>query len=260
MLINPKDLAKRTKESARTVSLRIKEKTWVGFEQLAKENQTTANALIGELADYYIESLKNSNLDLSDDAINHNKVNTIVEKTVRRLCRWMIDDSVRKMDEGFALERHTLGIFDNYFRGTHEEPNDGEYEIIEPSFVAFSGFTLILGDGDDATLLYPTINKTAKFVSSAFDEGLGFANVLYIPIEKYPDILCLIEAIETYCATESIKTNFDGDFMETVETIVNRYEYEPDRRRGPSVLTEQGDKNRKSMLWEIGHELLKVLG
>ena len=100
-LINPQELARRTKGSSRTVSLRIKEKTWLGFEQLAKDNKTTANALIGELADYYIESLHDG-LNLSDEAVSISKFKTFLEKEVRKLSRWSIDDAVVNVNMAYA--------------------------------------------------------------------------------------------------------------------------------------------------------------
>ena len=52
ILPSPKKLAK--KEDTRTVSLRVKEKTMTAFEKYAKQNDTTASALINGVLDSYI--------------------------------------------------------------------------------------------------------------------------------------------------------------------------------------------------------------
>ena len=52
ILPSPKNLAK--KEETRTVSLRVKEKTMTAFEKYAKQNNTTASALINGVLDSYI--------------------------------------------------------------------------------------------------------------------------------------------------------------------------------------------------------------
>lgn len=242
ILINPNELAKRTKESSRTVSLRIKEKTWLGFEQLAKDNRTTANALISELADFYIESL-NSNLDLSDNAVNSNKFKTALEKEVRRMCRLAIDDIIR--DDGLFSVAYweTTGEKTMFLFMKEHMPTtiDGQFEM--------SGY---LGSGE--TAIYPTkTNKKASYSPGAWDPRASFKNLLVIPFEKAPDVIHLLKFVETNAENNDIKIKFDDiDFMDKLADIVTNHDYEYEEKQKDGQIEQICNKQeRQAMLNEI---------
>lgn len=261
MLIDPKDLAKRTKESARTVSLRIKEKTWVGFEQLAKENQTTANALIGELADYYIESLNGSHsLDLSDSAIAINKFKTFLEKEVRKICRYTIDDIVN----GLYIKDKNFGDISSYLDYKDLVTKQHEGTDYDDTFRYASGFVADLYDDsrDEQFLLYPTLKKKANFIARPYDNVSDLGSVVFVPIEKAPDIISLFKAIERYCDKNTFFVNYDGDLMEKITIVVNKCNYElvekiDDETGLPCIGYEE--TARRAMLEEVSHLILNAV-
>lgn len=225
IIINPKELAKRTKESTRPVSLRIKERTWLGFEQLAKETGTTANSLIGELADYYIESL-GQDLNLSDDAVNLNKFKSAVEKEVRKLCRWTIDDAVLDVNMVYAKNRsmNNADADDTYlealkrmFKTYSISPENGkEYANYQ--------FEFCTNIGDDITV-YPTLEQKASYNTGAFDPQSAFQDMLCVPIEKAPDVIHLLKFVNAAAEKNKIHIEFDIDIIDNIVKSINSYKY-----------------------------------
>ncbi len=226
LLIDPQELAKRTKESARTVSLRIKEKTWLGFEQLAKENNTTANALISELADYYIESLNGSSLNLSDRDVIMNKFKTFLEKEVRKMCRWSINDVVMDLDTNclFMLDRDHQSPFyafvDMYMQSHATVDIDLDY--LNQSSIPVELVNKATGED---FVVYPSKQERAEYYAGAYNPADGFSNVLYVPVKKAPDVIRLFKAIDEYAEKNDVTVEYDGDLMEKILIVINKYDY-----------------------------------
>ncbi len=222
-IISPEDLAKRTKDSARTVSLRIKEKTWLGFEQLAKDNNTTANALIGELADYYIESL-DGGLDLSDKAVAINKFKTFLERETRKICRWTIDDAVVHINMNYAhatvdgnkYNLSYLGNLREIFKEMCLNTDGEEYVNYEFDFGTHLG---------DSITVVPTLKEKATYDAGAYDPAWPIENALYIPIEKAPDIISLFASMNKYLEKNAIDIDYDIDLMDELVEIIDKYDY-----------------------------------
>lgn len=261
VLITPQQLAKRTKETARTVSLRIKEKTWLGFEQLAKENKTTANALLSELADYYIESLDNNNLDLSEEAVLFNKYKTFLEKEVRKICRWSIDDSVVDVSSEYAhahiakdeLRRSYLSNLKLVFQEMCVFEDGREYNN--------PGFDYGTYLEKDISVI-PTLKKEASYNVHAFDPAYSAQNVLSIPLEKASDIISLLRSVKDYVKNNMLYIEFDIESMDRIVEMINEHDYKYIEtnyaNRSPEI--KYDEEERKAMLHGLAQIIFESTG
>ena len=261
VFITPQQLAKRTKETARTVSLRIKEKTWLGFEQLAKDNNTTANALISELADYYIESLDSNSLDLSEEAVLFNRYKTFLEKEVRKLCRWSIDDAVIHINPAYAHDKTE----DDKFRYSHLFSlkkiykkmctfKDGQ-EYSNPEFE----FGIYL---EKDITVQPTLKTEASYEVHSFDPANPAQNILNIPLEKAPDTISLLSIINDYIKDNMLYIVFDIETMDKIVDMINSHDYkyvETNYADKPPVIKYDEDE-RKAMLHGLSQIIFESTG
>lgn len=261
IFITPQQLAKRTKEAARTVSLRIKEKTWLGFEQLAKDNNTTANALISELADYYIESLNDKNLDLSEEAVQFNRYKSFLEKEVRKISRWSIDDSVVNINPIYAhfgnenSKLHYSYLFN--LKKAYQKMcilEDGQ-EYINPEF----DFGTCL---ERRITVQPTLEKKASYKVHAFDPAFSVQNILSIPLEKSPDVISLLLSISDYIGHNMLYTEFDDEAIDKITEIINNhdYKYTEINYTDKQPVIKYDEDERRTMLHELSQIIFESTG
>lgn len=249
-IINPTDLAKRTKDSSRTVSLRIKEKTWLGFEQLAKDNHTTANAMISELADYYIEEL-GEHLDLSDEAIKLGKFKELVNKAIKRMCRLSIDEV---MEEGgltspICYTGDGSGKIQSYLGWMRDilatSIRDGDY-IFLPEFPAQGHLS-----GED-TSIYPTTSDKASFSLGVWQPNSPYASMLRVPFVKMPDVIYLLKFIEKEIAELNLNIVIDADVYDAIVLAINEHDYDYGEEVNRGVLSvNYNHDHRRQMLDDI---------
>ena len=246
LIIDPKVLAERTKDSSRTVSLRIKEKTWLGFEQLAKENNTTANSLISELADYYIESLTDS-LNISEHAVRLNKFKTSLDKEVRKICRWSIDQVVMDFDYNYIFDTYP----DEQKKLSYLAIIKKVYEKHSLGFINhdFSFCTLV----DNDILAYPTEKTEASYFSGPYDPRDGLSNILYTPIEKAPDVFHIFKYIKESSAKNEVQINYDIETMDKIVKIINdaKYDYSEENFKNKQPTIHYNNPERRKMLESI---------
>jgi|GEM_PF-4460872 len=66
-LPSPAALAKKEKETLKNISLRIKQDTYDIFDVIAKKEETSANALMINLLDYYAQNYREAQQEIGDD-------------------------------------------------------------------------------------------------------------------------------------------------------------------------------------------------
>ncbi|MBQ3352855.1 hypothetical protein IJG89_00695 [Candidatus Saccharibacteria bacterium] len=244
--IDPKELAKRSKESSRTVSLRVKERTWLGFEQLAKENDTTANALISELADYYIENL-NGKLNLSDAAVEHNRFKNALGKEIKRMCHLTIDDVISEYCP-FPTEYYRVN--DKYTLLEFSKKSITKFSNGEVDIMGRVHDELLFGNFYDGKIvLCPSLKKKeAVYCAGSYSYSSGVQDVLYIPFEKSPDVIHILEFAEQNSKGNLFKGDPDVEIMDKIAEIINSYDYHYTEN---GINAKYDEEERKSMLNEI---------
>ena len=271
-IIEPTELARRTKESARTVSLRIKERTWLGFEQLAKDNGTTANALISELADYYIENLKDDGLNLSDSAVRLNKFKNAIEKNVKRLCRISVGEVINeacyeyatwRIEEMLSADKPTptylhclTNAFEELSTTTNNRRKDFDSDFVEVLNPDFKLQICI----DDKTTIYPTLGHEASYQPHGNDISDCFQDILYVPIDKVSDVIRLFELAKQNAKNNRIHIEYDDiDTLDEIAKIINHHDYRcQEMEMGDTVDLMWNPTERRAMLNELAQIIIRV--
>ena len=221
LLIEPEALAKKTKETSRTVSLRVLERTYLGFEQIAEKYNTTANALIAKLADTYIENLS-GDLSLGEKDINDSKKKNLVAYLNKlRINVMNIDDDVI-LDRDSKTYEYGWGWEDDIWKLSSLERV--RYCLEKWDDLALQEHSNYFEFIDDCSRVYivPTIKTEAKYYPGGplIESGIEGGRLI-IPYKKWPVVQHILKAFETKRNALKLDFELDDVAMYSIATIVD---------------------------------------
>ena len=201
ILPSPRNLAK--KEETRTVSLRVKEKTMTAFEKYAKQNNTTASALINGVLDSYIFYWQQKDINQNPQEYYKRDI-----ESTRKVMAQYLEKLASRMNKFtdkelcYAIfENNDLFGFDNFY-------NDevGKYGIIKyEDFINevingrdFGGeFYVATHDSEDHEFTCVHWDEKHKSKMNIYDDEDGAAQGcgvrIYVPAEKFPILGYIIQ-------------------------------------------------------------------
>lgn len=205
--IKPSALARMIKESAVTVSLRVKESTQDGFASIAKLYDLSPNAMMAKLVDLYIENLKDCLKYLDDE-----KLDKDAKKYILRLYEQA--DMLSHMSEEEALRAYlgdicSVKLGDGNALEAFRDMIDRENRIYSIN---------LFMKNNSHVMVIPTLEEKCSFESSE-DKDLHAVS-LKVPYKKWAIIAILfIPVIRESMTNES---RHDASIFNDVEQIINR--------------------------------------
>lgn len=180
ILPSPKKLAK--KEDTRTVSLRVKEKTMTAFEKYAKQNDTTASALINGVLDSYIAYWQQKDLEQNSEEYQKRDKNA-AKKVMSQYLEKLASRMERLSDIDLCVSLYENN--ENYFWTTINDAEDfvdymrkGKTSEVDEVISVFSG--------DPLHREFACSDAGGKSDIENCTGQNGNSPMIFIPAEKFP--------------------------------------------------------------------------
>lgn len=168
---SPKELAK--KEATRPISIRVKERTMLTFEKLAKQYDTTASFMINNLLDSYVATL-----DTPSEKRDISNARKVMSQYLEKLAVKVGASSDEDLFVALARDKNGFANADEI------EFEDYMYALRHPLDECDYTPTVDMWDDLNTSLLLDDKNSEARLEED--DYGDGIAKTIFVPRNKYP--------------------------------------------------------------------------
>ena len=213
-LPSPADLAKKQKDTLKNVSLRIKQNTYDIFDVMAKENNSSASAMMISLLDFYAENYRTKQTTtFGNEDLSIKMMESYLEKTRDNLLK--LDDDARILKlTGTDIYEEMLEESEVYsianIKTTLEKIKNGTADKCTlPLYYIFGNAS----DYYSFDYMTATDNTNLKFETEDYEkDGEGRESFMNVPADKWAIGINILAAYQK--RAKELKPNTEAFFTE----------------------------------------------